>query len=89
MIDKLNFIYRHKQIINLKFMVMSKDYHQSSNNSNSSQNEGYTSNPDYPAPSYHDDGKEYAWQKEEREHGLSVEDFKTRYVWGGYRIDKD
>ena len=66
---------------------MEKDYQSSSNCSSSDK--GYTSNPNYPEPSYHGDGKEYSWQKEEREHGLSVEDYKTRYIWGGDRIDKD
>ena len=66
---------------------MGKDYSQSSRSSNSDL--GYTPNPNYPEPSYHGDGKEYSWQKEEREHGLSVEDYKTRYIWGGDRVDKD
>ena len=64
---------------------MGKDYQ----NSSSSSDLGYTPNPNYPEPSDHSDGKEYSWQKEEREHGLSVEDYKTRYIWGGDRIDKD
>ena len=31
-------------------------------------------------------GEEYAWQKEERERGMTVSDYKTRDVWGGHEI---
>lgn len=55
---------------------------------NQSEDLGYTPNQSYPEPSDHSDGKEYVWQQEEREHGLSVEDYKTRYIWGGDRVDK-
>lgn len=48
---------------------------------------GYVSNPNYPEPSDHSDGKEYVWQQVKRKRGLSVEDYKTRYIWGGSRVD--
>ena len=36
-------------------------------------------------PGYYE---ERVWQREEREHGLSVEDWKTRNIWGSEIIHK-
>lgn len=61
-----------------------KDYGSSRSNSESEKKE-YTGADFEKKPGY---CEERVWQREEREHGLSVEDWKTRNIWGSEIIPK-
>lgn len=61
-----------------------KDYGSSRSNSESEKKE-YTGADFEKKPGYYE---ERVWQKEERERGLSVEEWKTRDIWGSEIIHK-